>query len=204
MNKSLITTLTISIIFSYGISCTAQDDDTSGNTIIKSEKYEPCCGVPSEVSREIVPGINIFIPNVFTPNGDGINDLFYPIVDTSLVKNGSVVWFTIYNSSDDKIKRGIFNREWVNYNDVKNYSFTGTYFKENNERAIWEGQFWYKFSVLIEGKGQFNFEGSACSIVCDDEAAIFRDKQGCFFPIQVTKDIQGDNKLSNQETDCFK
>ncbi len=204
MNKSLITIFTLAIIISYGMSCTAQDDNGT-ITIIESEKYKPCCGTPSEVSREIIPGINIFIPNVFTPNGDGINDLFYPVVDTSLVPNGSVYNFTIYNSNDDKIKRIVFSRDWINYLDIKNYGFDGQYFdSDKNVRKKWDGQFWYQFSINIDGKGQFDFRGSVCSIVCDEESAIFRDKKGCFFPAQVTKDKKGDNKLSNKETDCFK
>jgi len=204
MNKSKIAFFTLAIIAFHFVSCTAQEDNEN-KTVIKSEKYEPCCGNLAEVNREIIPGISIFVPNVFTPNGDGINDYFYPVVDTSLVPNGSVLYFSIYDSEDDKVKKGIFNREWVNYNDIRNYAFDGGYLdSESLKWKKWEGQFWYQVNVIIEGKGEFKIKGSACSVICDDEAAIFQDKQGCFFPIQVTKDIKGDNKLSNQETDCFK
>lgn len=204
MNKSLLSIATLVLIITLVVSCTAQDDN-GGNTIIKSEKYEPCCGTPDDVNKEIATGLRIFIPNVFTPNEDGINDLFYPIVDTSLIKNGAVWNFAIYNSNDVMKRRIIFARDFVNYNEIKSYGFDGKYFNEaKSDWAVWEGQFWYSFSVNIEGKGQFNFNGVACSIVCDDEAAIFRDKQGCFFPAQVSKDIQGDKQLSNLEKDCFK
>lgn len=202
MNKSILFTITALLIVCYNISCTAQENEESKSTII-SEKYEPCCGTPSDVNREIYPGVSFFIPNVFTPNGDGINDFFYPVLDTSIIKNGSVLYFSIFNSNDDKVKRIIFNSLWLNFNDLTNDAFNGSYFKENNETAIWEGQFWYSFSIVIPGKGQFDFKGSACSIVCDDEAPIFRDKQGCFFPAQV-KNFVGDNKISNLESDCFK
>jgi hypothetical protein len=204
MNKSLISIFTLAIIAIYGVSCTAQDDDGKGTTI-KSEKYEPCCDMPSDVNKTIEGGINVFVPNVFTPNGDGINDLFYPVVDTSLVPNGSVFAFNIFNSSDDKVKRSIWSRDFVNYNDLKNYAFNGEGLDpEKNIWIKWEGKFWYTFAIVIEGKGQFIFSGSACSVICDEESAIFKDKQGCFFPAQVTTKYTGDNKLSNQEKDCFK
>lgn len=203
MNKSFITFFSLAIVILYGMSCTAQDDN-GGNTI-KSEKYEPCCGNSADVNKEIVAGLRIFVPNVFTPNGDGINDIFYPVVDTSLIKNGAVWNFVIYDSNVVGKRRIIFGRDFVNYNELKSYAYDGRYYDEEKlSWAKWEGQFWYFFSVNIEGKGQFDFEGSACSVVCDDEAAIFTDKQGCFFPAQVTKDIKGDNKLTNLEKDCFK
>lgn len=204
MSRTFLSIATLVLIIILVVSCTAQDDNAS-NVIIKSEKYEPCCGTPSEVNKEIAAGLRIFVPNVFTPNGDGINDIFYPIIDTSIIKNGGLMYFSLFDSNDDKIKKNIFYRDWINYNELKSYAFDGGYWNEKKSSwDKWEGQFWYSFSVIIDGKGQFDFEGSACSVVCDDEASIFRDKQGCFFPAQVTKDIMGDSKLSNLEKDCFK
>lgn len=202
MNKSLITIFTFATIVTMGVSCTAQDDN-NGKTTIKSEKYEPCCGTPAEVSREITPGVNFFIPNVFTPNADGINDYFYPIYNQSSEVEIIVLYFSVYDSADDKVKMAIFNREEFDIRDIKNYAFDGTYSKDNI-RTKWEGQFWYSMSVFVAGKGEFRIKGSACSVVCDEESAIFRDKAGCFFPAQVTTSFMGDNKLSNKETDCFK
>ena len=203
MSKPLISITTVALIITSSFGCTAQDKDID-NTSIMSKNYEPCCSSVAEVSKVIEPGINIFVPNVFTPNKDGINDLFYPSIDTTLISNGSVSNFTIFDSDNNKNKRIVFHRDWINYNDIKNYGFTGEYFKNNNKTEIWEGQFWYSFSIIIDGKGQFNFKGSACSVVCDEESAVFKSKKDCFFPSQVTKDNKGDNKIDNKEKDCFK
>ena len=203
MNKSILFAITALLIVFYNISCTAQENEENKSTI-KSEKYEPCCGTPSDANREIYPGVNVFIPNVFTPNGDGINDFFYPVVDTSIVKNGFVQIFTIWNSDDVKTKKSLYHVDFINYNEISNYAFNGKYYNDSlSQWKVWEGKFWYSMLVIIEGKVIANINGSACSIVCDDEAPIFRDKQGCFFPAQV-KNFVGDNKISNLESDCFK
>ena len=205
MNKSLIALFSTVFVLVYTISCTAQDDKDDTTTIIKSEKYEPCCSSIDEVNREIAPGIRVFIPNVFTPNEDGINDYFYPICDTSLVQNGTILYFTIFNSDVDSIKRSIFNRQFINYDDLKNNAFNGKYYNEETRKyELWKGQFWYSMQIFTENHGVAKVEGSACSIVCDEEAPIFKDKKGCLFPAQVSPKYIGEESLENQESECFK
>jgi len=69
------------------------------------------CSASDEIFIEEC-GSEIWVPNVFTPNGDGLNDLFYP------------VYFNI-----DKINMLIFNR-WGNQ-----------IFEGNGKSTIWDGNY---------------------------------------------------------------
>ncbi len=201
MSKSLSTVFSFIFIVLITAGCTAQDDDGQKKNIIISEKYEPCCSNATEVNKELAEGFNVFIPNVFTPNGDGINDYFYPIFDATRNPEVAITYFTLFDSDNHSIRRTIFSSDWFNPNDIKNYAFSGYYYKDNI-RTLWEGQFWYSIRVSLPS-GVIKIEGSACSVVCDEESAVFRDKKDCFFPAQVTPAFKGDNKLNNLEKDCF-
>lgn len=202
MNKLFLHLIMLVCILSF-YSCTGQDDIIS--TPIQSEKYEPCCGTPSEVIRELAPGIKIFIPNAFTPNSDGVNDLFYPVVDTTIIPNGSIIRFAIYDSADDKVKRIIHSVPGgFLYTDIQGYAFNGRYYNESNLKwETWRGQFWYDIIVSVDGEGYWKLKGSACSIVCDDEAAIFKSKEGCFFPIQADSRGNYISTIPPGEDACF-
>jgi gliding motility-associated-like protein len=59
-------------------------------------KNEFGCSDSSINQIEVIPSLTVFVPNTFTPNGDEINQLFYPVFSGSYVdrKNYS---FLIYN-----------------------------------------------------------------------------------------------------------
>lgn len=68
-----------------------------------NEKYKDCCGTEAKVIG--LPGGNsVYVPNVFTPNGDGINDLFYPIAKDQDTKKFGVSELKIYNMQQFRVK----------------------------------------------------------------------------------------------------
>jgi hypothetical protein len=202
MNKSVLYFMTIGFALTFQ-NCTGQDDIITPP--IESEKYEPCCGVSSDVFRELAPDVKLFIPNAFTPNGDGINDYFYPHCDTTKIPNWSIIQFSIYDSDNPQVRQILQSIPGgLNYNDIPNYAFSGKYYNKTNLKwEIWRGQIWYEIIVSVEGKGVWKLEGSACSIVCDEEAAIFRDKEGCFFPVQADSKGNYISTIPPGEDDCF-
>ena len=55
---------------------------------------------------EIIPPLHIYIPSAFTPNGDGINDLFY-------IKNGEGASVVITNRWGKEVfKSGNYDNKW--------------------------------------------------------------------------------------------
>jgi hypothetical protein len=75
-------------------SCLAQDDPK----VALPKEYESCCGVqPVEYK---MADHSVYIPNVFTPNGDGINDQFYPFISGEI---SEVQGFTIFSAEGDTI-----------------------------------------------------------------------------------------------------
>lgn len=201
MRKEIVITTMFASLCIAILSCSGQDNIIiDEDPKIVSEKYEPCCSSEEKVNYEI-DGFKFFVPNVFTPNGDGVNDYFYPIFDENSERIPYVLNFVIFNSNDHSVRRGIFHTDQLFYNDLKSSAFDGIDYKINFGQKV-QGQFWYEFTLNFDNKS-YIIEGSACSIICDEEAPIFKDKEGCFFPAQVKSDFNGDGTLPSGEKDCF-
>jgi gliding motility-associated-like protein len=115
-------------------------EDTRYRVVVKNAGG---CKAESFVTVHVLcNGANVFIPNTFSPNGDGANEVFYP--------RGTGL-FTI------KIAR-VFNR-WGEVVYEKND------FKANDEKAGWDGS--YKGQKLAPDVFVYMFE-----IVCDNNTTL--------------------------------
>ena len=171
----------------------------------QKNKYENCCGDDAKVFA--MQGINIYVPNVITPNGDGINDAFYPVASNMKKENFSVSNFQIF----DEEKKLIFLIPGINTEKPEIWSFTGIASKrphrpaeENNYE--YTGRFFYKFKIVAGNRsGQpqtLEVEGSACVVRCDEDAKIIKTKNKCAFPVQEVGGIY-DKTKNNKETKCI-
>lgn len=60
----------------------------------------------------------IIVPNAFTPNNDGVNDIWYPVVN---LRQNFLYDLTIYNRNGEKIfKSTDIKRGWVGENLTNN------------------------------------------------------------------------------------
>jgi gliding motility-associated-like protein len=62
------------------------------SVIIKTE--EGCTTIDSAYLKDVYMPFYFNVPNAFTPNGDGLNDIFRPVATTDLIRQFSMV---IYN-----------------------------------------------------------------------------------------------------------
>jgi len=164
--------------------CTAQENITSND-------YEGCCGSKS-VERNIGKG-NTYVPNVFTPNGDGINDFFRPFVSEGLEAQA----FTIYSAVGDTV---LYSRSYFNNTDIKtNLGWDGL----RKDGTAYKGIFKYGVAIYAENNIREEITGEACCVRCDPSASILKTKDGCFYPVQAGKNGNLDKATSIAEKDCF-
>jgi hypothetical protein len=189
-------------LFSGAITGCSQDTTPQVPTI-QSETYEPCCGdQPVEQSEY---GGRIYIPNVFTPNGDGINDFFVPSINDSVLQ---ILTYAIFTPVGDT---GLFHREYFDFNHIDYFAWDGV--RYDTDSTLHKGLFKYEMwcQILIDSTdGNFQwtkkrFTGYACSIVCDPEATVFQTKVGCYFPSQASASGgRVDETQPSGEEACFK
>lgn len=142
------------------------------------DPYEGCCG--TEPVQFQLDGNLIYIPNIFTPNGDAINDLFKPMFDPTKIRlesmritggeNNSSLIFTMSHEDSEKPYWG-----WFGY---------------VSQDSIYAGKFQYTTTLKSIATGeQRTITGTACSAVCNSAAKIaITDRNRCFFPMQFAKD----------------
>lgn len=179
----------ITLIILFSIICLPQS--SQGQEISKESDYESCCGTqPVEFTFD---NKKVYVPNVFTPNGDDINDYFMPYINE---KVGAVWGFTIYSAKGDTI---IYQREYFDYTkEVQDYAWNG--FRKDGSR--YAGLFKYKMRVDDKKAKKQILEGYACAIVCGPDTKIFKTKEGCFYPSQANKGSI-DKSIASKEKDCF-
>ena len=135
--------------------------------------YEGCCGTEATVDSfriafptydqngniiDSTSAAQIYIPNVFTPDGDGINDIF------KILKTYN---FTLFQSVN------------ILPNDP-GYSWNGL----KPDGTIYQGSFNYEVEVeFIDGQIK-TYIGKACAYTCGEEGFPTGNLPDCFFPDQ--------------------
>lgn len=150
-----------------------------------------CCDTPA--INTTVGNATLYVANIFTPNGDGLNDHLFPLGDLFLVR---IISFQI----SDKEGQLVFQALDL----TPNISHLGWDGKTVNG-VIKEGL--YNVTVQAEASdGTIStVEGKVCNFPCMDmSGGETISIQGCQFPTQVTDGQYNPNVHSGEGGDCFK
>lgn len=149
--------------------------------------YEGCCGT-EPVTAQVGQG-SLFIPNIFTPNSDGINDVFMANADANIA---SISNFEVINR-DDSI---IFQLATLIPNAIAWDGQMG-----NGEG--YNGYFEYRMTVSDQNGTSMLVSGNSCAFRCDTVSTVFEDLTRCHFPAQYDGNGGVDISTQNVDTQCF-
>jgi hypothetical protein len=155
----------------------------------EENKYQGCCNISSLL--ETLDTGRIFIPNAFTPNGDGVNDSFFPHTDGGIEAINS---FIIKNQNGSIM----FSRE----NLPSNSQLDGWNALDNQNNAI-GGLFEYEVTVISVLGESATFTGEVCSYICLESGFPSENIDNCEFGSQHDGIGNLDQSLPSHEEECF-
>ena len=157
-----------------------------------SDLLQNCCN-SNPIERELGSG-KIFIPTIFTPNGNGLNDFFQISADTNIAKIDTFLVFNQINGNT------VFNR--LNITEIiPENGFDGLV-----EDTIIATQYSYQIVVTSKDNVQEKFSGFVCCLPCQMPLNILTPDSinNCAFPIQYDSINGYDENIDSGETlDCF-
>ena len=167
-------------------------------TFIATSKEEPftgdlsnCCAL--EPVNEKVGNGRIYIPTVFTPNGNQLNDVFQPSIDSNIL---SVDTFLVIEPfTKDTVFREYNLLELTPQNAYNGFA-----------NLMITSQYDYIISVTSKNQISKTFKGSVCAIFCGEFFDIPTPDSiaNCSFPLQFNPDSGYDNTIDPEEDiDCF-
>ena len=176
------------LVFLFLMACT-RDKEMPG-------VYDSCCGSePVEFSPQGTTA-RVYVPNVFTPNADGINDLFYPLSNGGILTINYVV---ISKQEEGGSTTLLYQVENIDANDPYNYSWDG----EDLEGNKYKGGFDYQISFYTTDGLAFAVQGKGCSVDCEGEIPTDNPRQGCFYPAQADDGTVNLNLPTGEYENCF-
>lgn len=199
--KKMKRLLLLVILFASHYACT---QETVEKSLVTPEEYLSCCGTDI-IDTTFANGDYLYVPNSFTPNEDGHNDVFQLHTNAEI---RDLLALTIYTETGDTVLFDLDGRSYDLYIDA-GYTFGWDGIRRGafpngpmGDRKLHRGAFRYELWMLIGGR-TFNKEGIACAIHCGAEAGVFEGNGNCFFSSQLNGSGQLDPLLSHGEGDCF-
>ncbi len=176
------------------------NDDESAGSSGQNAELDRCCN--TEPVEETIGEVFVYIPSAFSPNGDGVNDRFRPVVVNSLdLSSANVLEMLIMDVNGEPI-----------YREAN--------FDPSNAGSGWDGLFLdgtryeegsFSYAALIDPKDVSGvakwFEGRACLLRCandncDDTQLRSRFCMDCFWETQHDGEGKGDIRLDSGEGFC--
>ena len=179
LSKMLKLTLPL-LVFTMGLFSCKDDDPKS--------PLEGCCG--NDAIEETVGNGYVYVPNIFTPNGDGINDYLFVNVDSI----ASIAEFEIKDKSG-KVVFEVF--DVMPDNPVAGWD-------GEVDNLVVEGLYSVSVTVIAEDGTSRTIKGKVCNFPCDDNNVTERvPDEHCQFPAQVTDGHFCPTCVSGEAGDCF-
>lgn len=163
----------------------------SNSFIIAQKKYEACCG--AEPIEYTYADMSIYVPNVFSPNKDSINNLFFPHLNGNVVE---VIDFTIFTGTGDTV---LFYRPSIVYTNLENYGWNGL---RDGYKEPYIGAFKYMMKIVNKKGDTQLLYGRACRLECSDEADALISNPGCYYPDQAGVNGKLDKTKKTREKKC--
>ena len=182
-NSSLFVSALL-ISFTLFLGC-KNDDESSSN----DPDYSACCGTEPLIASLDTGAI--YVPNIFTPNSDGINDLFYVLAGSGIAQVVSL-----------EIKDDDGNVVFESLNHQANEPALGWDGIDMNN-TVRRGNFSYQLTVESVLGDQQTFTGFVCAFACDDEGFPDENVTDCNFAVQHNGEGELDENLPSFEDDCF-